>query len=106
MARNVAICLWASIAVPATGSGAATLVRNECGFLGNPAPKPKAISLRNNVVRSARSPERMIAVVVRPDGSGLVRAEAAASAPGDVAHAVARSLLEQGAGDILLDAGR
>jgi hydroxymethylbilane synthase len=48
---------------------------------------------------------RMLAVVIRPDGSDLVWGQAEAQDPLEVAHAVAEMLLAGGAGDILRDAG-
>jgi hydroxymethylbilane synthase len=47
---------------------------------------------------------RLLAVVVRPDGSDLVWAQAEAARPSDVAAEVAETLLAGGAGEILAEA--
>jgi hydroxymethylbilane synthase len=47
---------------------------------------------------------RLMAVVVKPDGSDLVWAQAEAATPSDVAAEVAETLLAGGAGDILAEA--
>ncbi len=48
---------------------------------------------------------RLVAVVIRPDGSALVRAESQGSTPDSVASDVAETLLRGGAGDILAESG-
>jgi hydroxymethylbilane synthase len=49
---------------------------------------------------------RMIAVVARPDGSEIVRADVEAARPSDAAEAAARALLDGGAAAILGALGR
>jgi hypothetical protein len=44
---------------------------------------------------------RLVSAVVRPDGTGLVRGEARAASPQDVAREVSELLVEGGAAAIL-----
>src|SRR5882724_7508177 len=60
--KKIAIC---DCAPTATAPGAPTrFVRNVCGFLGNVGFARNARSLRKNVARALRSPERISAVAV------------------------------------------
>src|SRR5205807_1937853 len=63
-AKNTPIWLCAPTAAAATGGVPPMLVRKVCGFLPKPTPSANARSLRKNVARSARSPERISAVAV------------------------------------------